>query len=87
MMKKGNVWNKSFKKRYFKFCENKQLFYYKNYFDADQRGIADLTDTKEIVKKGNNGLEIITPSREWKFLCSSTDERDEWYSIFNKLLV
>jgi len=90
MMKKGNIWNKAFKKRYFKLLQNRYLYYYKSFEDGvatDERGYADLTVVTQMIKKGKNGLEITTPAREWKFLCTSSAERDEWYYILKQLCV
>eukprot|EP01083_Nonionella_stella_P112551 331247_1 len=86
MMKKGNVWNTAFKKRYFKLFENKQLFYYKTYENgmaSDQRGMANLNVIDDMRKKGKNGLEISTPGREWKFLCNDPMDRDQWWTIIS----
>ena len=90
MSKKGNFWNKSFKKRYFKLLDNKQLVYYKQYDHqleaaSDERGMADLNTVRKMVKKGSNGWEVTTPSREWKFMCSTTADRDAWYGTVERL--
>jgi len=89
MMKTGNFWNKSFKKRYFQLLHNKCLLYYKQFEHgqaSEQRGMADLSIVHRITPKGNKGFEVCTPSRDWKFLCVSMLERDEWLSALRQFL-
>jgi len=88
MRKKGNFWNRAFKKRYFKLLENRQLIYYKSYADgvaSEERGVADLSVVDGISKKEDGGLHILTPSREWKCQCLTATERDSWYDAIADL--
>lgn len=88
MMKRGNAWSSSFKKRYFVLFESKQLYYYSRCRDGTvsyQRGVADLSNIQTVSKKDGNGLDVVTQDREWRFKCPSRTERDDWYHVFSSL--
>jgi len=91
MSKKGNFWNKAYKQRYFKLSSNRRLAYFKDFEPgagaSDERGVADLSDVQCMGKKGTRELKVTTPSREWKFMCESTAERDAWYGTIERLCV
>jgi len=89
MMKMGNTWGSSFKKRYFVLFESRQMYYYSRCRDGTSqihRGVVDLRQAS-VIKREDNGLDIVTRTREWKFRCSSSTERDDWYRAVSVVML
>jgi hypothetical protein len=84
MLKRGNV-RKSWKKRFFKFYSDQDLYYFDKEDNMKEKGLAKLQDARVVKKVGNNSLQVVTPKREWHFVCQNTQERDDWVRIISAI--
>ena len=84
-MKKGNVWNTAFQRRYFKLWTDRKLYYFKKETDANHRGVIDLNELQSVNKKDVAGFEIVTVERVWQCLCDNEDQRDSWCSVIENV--
>ncbi|KAM4021866.1 arf-GAP with dual PH domain-containing protein 1-like [Anomaloglossus baeobatrachus] len=97
MEKTGPKPTDAFKKRWFT-LDHRRLMYYKDPLDAFAKGEVFLGSTEhgyqvkaEIVPNSysniwNYGISISTPDRTYLFTCESEQDRENWLSVFKKVI-
>ncbi|XP_032869029.1 arf-GAP with dual PH domain-containing protein 1-like [Amblyraja radiata] len=98
MEKTGPKQTEGFKKRWFS-LDHRRLMYFKDPLDAYARGEVFIgsSDNGYVVKEGlppgtpasgswQHGITIVTPDRDFLFICETEQDRQEWVSVFNGVM-
>ena len=89
MLKEGKF-VKSWKRRWFVLRVNGKMSYYKTQNAKKPISTFDCNKATKIInqKWGNKqwGLVLFTPNRNWKFVCTNSEERKGWFQAFSNCI-
>uniref|UniRef100_I3KNW6 ArfGAP with dual PH domains 2 n=1 Tax=Oreochromis niloticus TaxID=8128 RepID=I3KNW6_ORENI len=99
MEKTGPTQREPFKKRWFTLCSmNRKLLYFKSPLDATERGavfigteshgysVSEITSRNSRGSRWHCGISLVTPDRQFVFMCEQEQEQREWIMAFRKVI-